>query len=35
VPVCITDDPALRPVPGSAAHVAACHLVGALKVGSP
>ncbi|WP_431232368.1 ABC transporter ATP-binding protein [Mycolicibacterium psychrotolerans] len=25
---CATDDPALRPVPGGATHVAACHLVG-------
>jgi peptide/nickel transport system ATP-binding protein len=31
VPECVTDDPRLRPVPGSAAHVAACHLVGAQK----
>jgi peptide/nickel transport system ATP-binding protein len=35
VPLCVTDDPALRPVPGSAGHDAACHLVGAQKVGSP
>lgn len=28
VPVCTSDDPPLRPVPGSQAHVAACHLVG-------
>jgi peptide/nickel transport system ATP-binding protein len=29
MPQCLTDDPRLRPVPGSAAHDAACHLVGA------
>jgi peptide/nickel transport system ATP-binding protein len=32
VPKCVTDDPQLRPVPGSAAHDAACHLVGAQEV---
>jgi peptide/nickel transport system ATP-binding protein len=31
MPECITDDPLLRPVPGSAAHDAACHLVGPQK----
>jgi peptide/nickel transport system ATP-binding protein len=32
MPMCATDDPALRPVPGSSAHDAACHLVGKQEV---
>jgi peptide/nickel transport system ATP-binding protein len=31
---CVTDDPQLRPVPGSSSHDAACHLVGVPKAGT-
>jgi len=34
LPMCATDEPELRPVPGAADHHAACHLVGTVTAGS-